>query len=148
LAAYTSRRITTVLHDREDPGAAVIILLQFDVIVEQAPYFFRIFVKRRRRAGRHQRIELAVSDHLRQRLGWPDGMKANGRRKIELDFLVAPGLFLAAGEMLDVRDPHAVVVGQDAADPHRRRHLVLRHADALALQVLGAADAALCRDED
>ena len=42
----------------------------------------------------------------------------------------------------------AVVVLQDAADPHRRGHLVLGHADALADQVLRLADAALRRDED
>ena len=55
---------------------------------------------------------------------------------------------LAAGEIADAGGIDAVFVGEDAADPDRRGHLVFGHAEALADQVLRLADAALGRDED
>ena len=39
-------------------------------------------------------------------------------------------------------DRDAVVIGQNAANPHRRGHLVLGRADPLADQVLRLADSA------
>ena len=55
---------------------------------------------------------------------------------------------LAALEPPDVLRRHAVLVLEQPANPHRRRHVVLRHPHALAAEVLGLADAGLVADED
>ncbi len=56
-------------------------------------------------------------------------------REIELQLLGAPRLFQSTGVVGDAVDRNAVVVGEDAADPHRGGHLVLGIADALADQI-------------
>jgi len=59
-----------------------------------------------------------------------------------------PGLLLAAGRVAHAVDRHVVVVGQDAADPHRGRHLIFGVADALADQVFRLVDAGVGMDID
>ncbi len=78
----------------------------------------------------------------------PIGLIADVRRQVELELLAAARLLLAAGAVGDAVDGHAVVLGEDAADPHRRRHLVLGRPDALADQVLRLADAGVRVDVD
>ena len=57
--------------------------------------------------------------------------------------LVGPaGLVQATGAVLNGRHWQAVPLGQDAADPHGRGQLVLRHADQVPGQVRGLADTA------
>jgi hypothetical protein len=95
-----------------------------------------------------QRVDLAIGQHPRQRLAGTDRPQMEALRQIELQLLVAPRLLLAPGVIGDAGGIDAVLVGQDAANPHRRGHLVFRHADALAHQVLRALDPAFRRDED
>src|SRR3989442_7098114 len=93
-------------------------------------------------------VELAVGDHLRKRLLRTDGRHLEFRRQIERDLFLAAGLFLASGPVLAARGLDAVLVLQDSANPYGRGHLVLRHADSLAGELLRLADAALRGDEN
>src|SRR5467141_3253757 len=93
-------------------------------------------------------VELAVGDHLRERLLRTDAPHLEFRRQIERDLFLAAGLFLASGPVLAARGVDAVLVLQDSANPHGRGHLVLRDADSLAGELLRLADAALRGDEN
>src|SRR2546422_469920 len=93
-------------------------------------------------------VELAVCDHLRERLLRTDAPHLEFRRQIERDLFFAAGLFLASGPVLAARGVDAVLVLQDSANPYGRGHLVLRHADSLACELLRLADAALRGDEN
>src|SRR6266705_3438547 len=88
-------------------------------------------------------VELAVGDHLRERLLRTDTPHLEFRRQIERDLFLAAGLFLASGPVLAARGVDAVLVLQDSANPYGRGHLVLRHADSLACELLRLTDAAL-----
>src|SRR5882762_4841289 len=93
-------------------------------------------------------VELAVGDHLRERLLGTDAPHLEFRRQIERDLFFAAGLFLASGPVLAARGVDAVLVLQDSANPYGRGHLVLRHADSLAGELLRLADAARRADEN
>ena len=69
-------------------------------------------------------------------------------RQRQRDFLRAPRLLFAAGEVRRAGDRHAVFVAQDAANPNRRGHLIFGAADALADQILRLANSAVRVDVD
>ena len=69
-------------------------------------------------------------------------------RQVQRDLLDASRLFVAAAHPVDVRRLHAVLVFQHGARPDVGGDLILRHADAPALQVLGPRDAAVGADID
>src|SRR3981189_3616799 len=63
--------------------------------------------------------------------------------------LVAPARILKAGlDPFDLGCGDAKVVLQETADPHCRRHLILRHPDAFTAQLLWPLDAAIVADID
>ena len=77
-----------------------------------------------------------------------DRLDPDVRRQVELQLFTASRLLLAAGVIGDAVDGNAVMLGQDSANPHRRRHLVLGRSDPLADQVLRLADAGARVDVD
>src|SRR5262249_9716272 len=91
--------------------------------------------------------DLSTLQHLRQR--------AIRRREADLDSWRLDGLEWEPTGLLEptlhpfnVGRAHPVIVCQDAARPHRGRHLVLGHADALATKVLRVATAGALVHED
>ena len=92
-------------------------------------------------------VDLTVGEHLCECLRGTDATNFETRRQIELQLLVAAGLFLAAGEVFDAGRIDAVVILQDPAYPHRRRHLVFGRGDALADEVLRLPYPALRRKQ-
>src|SRR6185295_1614783 len=115
-----------------------IIALDVERLLEQAPHGATTALKCRRRPRRDQRVDLSTLKHLRQRA--VRGREAHGdsRRLRGLEWnptvLLEPAL-----DPFNIRGAHAVIVGQNAARPHRGRHLVLGYADAFASEVLRAA---------
>ncbi len=128
------------VHHREDAGLLVVGLLDLAVIREQARHVRRA-AERRGPARRHQRVDLAGLQHRGERLALGYLLQLDAGRQIERDLLDAPRFFQAAVAPAHRRGRHAVFVLEDAADPHRRGHLKFRHADHLALQIGGRADA-------
>jgi hypothetical protein len=122
--------------------------LDLDIVREQADDPAAAVLEARRLARRVERVDLAVTQHARQGLVRADRRQADVRRQVQLLLLGAAGLLLAAGQVGDAVDRHAVVVGEDAADPGRRGHLVFGIADAAADQVLGLPDAGAGMDVD
>ncbi len=126
------------MHDREDAGLAPVVLLDRDVVGEQAPDLHP--VEGRGLAGGVQRVDLALGEHPRQGLAGRDALDLDAVGQVELDLLVAVGLFFAAGDVGDAVGGDVVMILENAADPDRRRHLVLGRADALADQVARRLD--------
>ena len=82
---------------------------------------------------RSERVDLAALQH-----GLERGL---GRHEFDADaFRRLDGADRPADHPGDVLGPDAVFVRQESAHPHRRRHLVVADADALALQVLRLFD--------
>ena len=97
--------------------------------------------ERRRPARGEQRVELAVAQHVDQRLVRLERLEVEARDRLERRALVPARLLLAAVAPVDLGRLHAVFVLQHAAHPDHRRDLVFGQADALAAQVLRLVDA-------
>src|SRR4029453_15942015 len=100
------------------------------------------------RARREQRIELAVAQHVDQRLPGLERLEVEAGDGLERRPLAAAGLLLPAVAPMDLVGPHAVFVLHHAAHPDHRRDLIFGQADALAAQVLRGADASTGADVD
>ena len=79
--------------------------------------------------------------HLGKGLVRADAFDLDVIGQVELQLFRPAGLLFAAAHIGDAIDGHAVMVGEDTADPDRRRHLVFRITDALADQVFRFVDA-------
>ena len=104
--------------------------------------------KARRPTRRHHHVERAIGQHLRQRLAFRRGLERKPRRQVERKLLAAAGIFQPALHPGQVFGGDAELVLQIAAEPQHRRHLILRHADALALEIGRARNAAVAADID
>ena len=102
----------------------------------------------RRPPRRHHRVERAVGQHLRQRLAIGRDAERKARRQVERKLLPAAGIFQPALDPVHVLRGDPILVLKKAAKPHHRRHLVFRHADALALEIGRPCDAAVGADID
>ena len=136
------------VHDREDAGAAVIVLLDVLVVGKQPGNARRAVEEARGDIEREQRIELAGVEHLFQRLPGgkkvePDALRQIQRDQRRLDEAVEP-----AHEPVHVLGSHAVVVLQHAAHEHEPGRAPLRGADPPALEVLRRLDAGVGADID
>ena len=131
------------MHDRKDVRAPIIVALDLHVIVEQ-PSYAAVALKRRRHACRIQRIDRAIPQHRRKGIRRANPLDPDVRRQSEIQLFGTTGLFLAARAIRHCVDRHAIFVGEDPTNPHRRRHLVFGIAHAFADQVLRFANAA-CR---
>ena len=135
------------VHDREDLGALVVVHLG-RAVVGIEPHDIGIAAERLRHAGADDGLQLAVLQHLAQRLAGRVGADRHflGGRQ---DGRIAVGLG-AVDVALDpfvLGEIDAVLVAQQPADEDRRGHGVDRHADALAFEVLRRLDVLLV-DED
>jgi hypothetical protein len=83
------------MHDREDPVSRK-YCARLLVVREQTRLPVGRRSERRRHPRRVQRIDVACSQHPRQRLRLADRLDPDDRRQIELLLFGAPGLFLAA----------------------------------------------------
>jgi hypothetical protein len=88
-------------------------------------------------APRHHVAEVPIGGH---------GLSADVGRQGHVHLLHARPL--AALEPVHVPGRHPVLVLEDAADPHRGRHVVLGHPHALAGQIAGLADAGVVAHEN
>jgi hypothetical protein len=101
----------------------------------------------RRTPGGDDRIEPAVRQHAVQRL-LAERYERKPGRQIERKLVAPPRIGEPGLDPIDVLGGDAVLVLEIAAEPHHRRHLIFRHADALAAQVGGSCDAAIGADVD
>ena len=120
------------MHDRKQAGLFVVGLLGRACVRKQARDVRLAFEKRRRRARREQGIELAVAQHLDQRLARLERPEVETRNSLERRALAAARLLLAAVAPVDLVRLDAVFVLQHAAHPDHRRDLIFRQPDALA----------------
>ena len=135
------------VHDRENLGALVVFHLG-RAIVRIEPHDIGIVAERLRRIGADDRLQLARLQQLAQRLAGlvgDDRGLARGRQHGRI--AVALRAVDGALDPLGVGEIDAVLVAEQAADEHRRRHGVERHADPLAGDVLRVLDE-LPVDED
>jgi hypothetical protein len=88
-----------------------------------------------------QRIDAALGQHGGDRRAGRGVLHAQPGRQVEADLLDPPRLLVAAAHPGDVGGRDTVLLLQDGARPHVRGQLVFRHADALALEIRGRADA-------
>src|SRR5262245_61572748 len=136
------------MHDREDAGAPVIVLLHLAIVREHARNV-RVRADALARTRADHRVDVAVGQELAQRLarlvdlygGLPEE-RHDGR------IAVRAGLPERALHPADFSELDAVFVLQQATDPDRGTHRVERHADAPAFEVLRRADARLAVEED
>ena len=128
------------MHDREDFCLLKIFPFRGVIIFEQPADFTRSTFERGRSARRVQRINLARSDHLRQRFTWKDGLNPDFRRQVQRKLFGPARLFFAALEIGGTRDRHAILVVENTAYPDGRGHLVLRVSDTLPDQILRFAN--------
>ena len=136
------------MHDRKQLRLLVIGLLR-RARVRKQPRDVRLAPqKRRRRARREQRIQLALAQHADQRLVAFERLEIEAGDRLERGALAAPGLLLPAVAPMDFGRLDAVFVLHQAAHPHHRGDLIFGQADALAAQVLRLADAGVLADID
>src|SRR5689334_8106298 len=128
------------VHYREDPRLAVVRLLDLHVDLELALHPPAAGMVGRGHARGVESVDLAVAQHRRERVGLADLRHLDARRQLDLELLGAVGLLLAALVVRLAVHRHAVLVLQDAADPHRCGHLVLGVADLAAHEVLRLLD--------
>ena len=136
------------MHDREQAGLLVVGLLGLARIGEQSRNMRLAVEERRRRARREQRVELAVAQHLDQRLPGLERLEVEAGDVLERRTLAAAGLLLPAVAPMDLVRLHAVLVLHHPAHPDHRGDLIFRQADALAAQVCRRADAGAGADID
>jgi hypothetical protein len=74
-----------------------------------------------------ERVDLPAREHLRERAVRRDRCDVHALGQVEPELFHPARRVQAAGAVADRLDRHAVVLGEDAADPHRRGDLVLRH---------------------
>src|SRR5581483_3285660 len=129
------------VHDRKDARASVVVRLYRAIVREQAAHARGAAEKRLGHPRGEESVDRAGVEEGRERLVLGDALQAHVGRQAQGDLLAAARMLLAAGQPVQVGRAHPVIVLQDAAQPDRRRHLVLGDADALALQVLRALDA-------
>ncbi len=130
------------MHDRIDPGAPVVILLDLRIVREQPPHLRIAAAERQRIVGGHQEIDLAPLQHVAQfsasrRLGQPD---VGGQ-------LAAKAVGTAL-HPFHIARLDAVFMFQEAAHVDSSGHAVFRHAAALALEVARVTDALVGIDEE
>jgi hypothetical protein len=87
-------------------------------------------------------VYLAPGESFRQRLSTPDRRHVEALRQIQIELLVPPGLLEATGEVADAVRRDAVMLGEDAANPHAGRELIFGVPDDLAPEVFGLSDPA------
>ena len=127
------------VHDREDFGLAIIFALDLRIIGEETQNFEAI--QRRGRAGCMEGIQLAIAQHLRNGFVLRDRFHFDVGGQIKTLLFGATRLFFATRIIGHAVDRHAVVLGQNTANPDRCRHLVFRHADLFADEILRRLDA-------
>ena len=130
------------VHDRVDPGAPVIVLLDLGIVGKQPAHLGRAAPERQRIVRRHHEVDLAALEQVAElgagrRLGEPDV----GRQ-------LAAEAVGAALHPFDVARLDAVFVLQQAAHIDCRGHAVFRHAAALALEVGRRLDPLVRVDEE
>src|ERR1700722_15974839 len=96
------------MHDREDARLLEIGALLLRVIREEPAHPVGPSAQGRGAARRIDGIDLALGDHLRQRLLGTDGAELEFGRQAERDLFLAPGLLLAAAPIFDAGRVNAV----------------------------------------
>ena len=135
------------VHDRKNLGALVVFHLG-GAVVGIEPHDVGVAAERLRHAGADDRLQLAVLQHLAERLAGlvgADRQLLGGRQDGRI--AVRLGAVDVALDPFVLGEVDAVLVAQQPADEDRGGHGVDRHADALAFEVLRRLDVLLV-DED
>src|SRR5712692_3079693 len=102
------------VHNGEYPRAAEIVRLHPLEIGEEPTHSRRAAKKTARHARRHQGVDLAALDHFVERLVL-NNFETNIRRKIEVDPILATGLFLSSLKPMNLLWRDAVIIPQQPA---------------------------------
>ena len=128
------------MHDRKNPGAAVIVLLPLVVVGKQL-HDVRVAGHGVGQAGADGGRDLARVDEIAERLAAGIGLDRDrpgerepGRMAVRL------GLVHGALEPSHLRQIDSAIVLQHAANEDRGRHRIKRHPDALAGEIRRRAD--------
>ncbi len=136
------------MHDREHAGALVVVHLDLPIVREQKADIGCAIHEGRYLACAEHCVELAVDQHLVERLARCNRLQVDAVAKLQRRALVAARLLLAAGAPMDIGRLYAVVFLEDAAHPDIGGLLIFRQADELALQIGGIANVTVGSDED
>ncbi len=135
------------MHDREDAGLLEEALLRgAEVRIEPHHRLARSEEGGRSARGDH-RVHLAAVEHGRE-AGIRPRLVLDARGQLERDLLGAAGLVHPRLQPTDLGEVDAFVLGEEAAHIDAGGLRPFRDADALALEVLRAPDAAVAADVD
>ena len=79
-----------------------------------------------------QRIDLAFRQHLSQRFRRPNALDVELVRQFNSNLLVAVRFLFTTAVIVNRGYVDIVMISQNAADPHRRGHLIFRCANFFA----------------
>ena len=136
------------VHDREDAGVTPVGTLNLGVVLKKALDFAVATQKRGGRTGGVERVNLAVMQHLRQRLRRTDGVKLDVRRQLQFELFDTPGFFFATEKIGLSIDGHVVVILKNSTNPHGGGHLIFRAGNAFPDQVFRLIDTRICINVD
>src|SRR5712692_7949433 len=128
------------VHDRKDPRAAVIVMLDLLVVWKQPHDVRRAALEAFGNVERKKGHELARGHYACERFPRREKIDLEVGWKIERQQRALRWRIEVANEPMDVVGSDAVVVLQHALDEDEPGRAVLRGADALALEVLRRAD--------
>ncbi len=129
------------MHDRENAGAAVIILLYLVVVRKQARYARRAPLEHRRNVDRKQGVELAALQHLLQRLIPRQKLNFDFLRQLQRNQRPLCRSRQPADEPLHILQLHAVLVLQHAVHEDRGGRTELGGSHPFSPQILRPPDA-------